>query len=415
MTPLKRAFALFLSAALLIAPPALECSATAGRAASGARIGGALPVTPLFPAIPAARKLDISLPTSPIAAPLSDLPRSAAAVATPARQQLSLASDKMLLAATPGASINDSAAAFTAVFDGRTSNAETDAVLPGASGTDFGILRLPFDLPRNPGDAPQPPPPRQSLGRSARVGFLAAVAAQAVSFATIGMASALGYHFHGDYEDPFADTGIAPLALCAVFLGPVAEEIIFRGGLMGGLRAITSRLPRIGQFWVPAALSSLVFVAAHETSDPVLFAGRFAGSMLMSCAFHAEGITGSMFAHAFTNALFVLPVALEAALPPAAGVAVLALIPVSLCLARAAYKKIIAEARKKESGQLVAVELGAPQALLLAAALTAGFFALEDNDYWIVGALGWVIYALRRRLGSLWTRFKLWVLRGVPI
>ena len=60
----------------------------------------------------------------------------------------------------------------------------------------------------------------------------------------------------------------------ASVMAPISEEVIFRGGLMGGIRNATRRIPVVGQFWIPAVVSSAVFVAMHDLSDPVLFSTR---------------------------------------------------------------------------------------------------------------------------------------------
>jgi membrane protease YdiL (CAAX protease family) len=337
--------------------------------------------------------------------------RNDAAAPITAHQQLSLGAERLLPAAAPAVSVESGVSALDSVFNGSTLKTGTVAgptsgkdggvVSSGLSASSLGESRDAGGASQTPGEPQAPQPARQSLSRSARVGLLAAVIPLAITFATMAAATALGYHFHAGYQNPFPEkmtlVTAATSLIGAAFLAPVAEEMIFRGGIMGGIRAMTKNIRGIGQFWIPAVVSSVLFVSVHELSDPVLFATRFVHSMILSYAFHKEGYTGSMFAHGIFNGLLVMPLVLGVLLPGAlATVATLALTPLSLWLAVKAFKKLKAEQPDKASGRLQAYAVSPVQALLLAAALMAGFFFIVGNAVWAVGAAGWLFYAIKR-------------------
>ncbi|TPW16862.1 MAG: hypothetical protein FD126_3786, partial [Elusimicrobia bacterium] len=93
----------------------------------------------------------------------------------------------------------------------------------------------------------------------------------------IAVAAALGHSPDGNYKGPsLGENATVVQALTVVFgagvLAPVTEEVIFRGTIEGGMRAGLSRFvnSEAARFWIPAVISSLIFVSAHETADPVL-------------------------------------------------------------------------------------------------------------------------------------------------
>lgn len=194
-------------------------------------------------------------------------------------------------------------------------------------------------------EAPQPGA-KSSWKRSFSVGLLGAIAPLVITAVIVGVAQALGYQLHPNYASPAAGLeGATPsllqagaLFVAAAVMAPIAEEIFFRAGIQGGISKVTGwlaskvhpKLRELGTFWVPAVLGSLIFVAVHETADPVLFATRFIHAMILAYVFKKEGILASMAAHGFFNGLLTLPIiiaALVGLLPatPAVGLGLLTL------------------------------------------------------------------------------------------
>jgi len=121
------------------------------------------------------------------------------------------------------------------------------------------------------------------------------------------VAAALGYEAHPGYQNPFREdpNGVHPLvmALAVPVMFPIAEEVLFRVGLLGGIHKLLSR-PGVKErfaFWTAAVLSSIVFVVVHETQDPVLMAARLAGALLLSQAYRKGGYLASVFTHGVIN------------------------------------------------------------------------------------------------------------------
>ena len=127
---------------------------------------------------------------------------------------------------------------------------------------------------RGPNDAP----PATSVKRTRSVGFLAAVIPLAITMVAVVVAQLFGYQLHPSYVGPAAASSSILSALAmwvgASIMAPVSEEAIFRGGIQGRLAKISAKL-RLGSFVAPAVITSLIFVALHETADPLLFATRF--------------------------------------------------------------------------------------------------------------------------------------------
>lgn len=402
---LKKTAAAFLAFSLLALSADPEAFAATARAASVPRLSAAAPIafSPLSPVNPALLGLAAAkgLAIPPTVAPSLTSAAPAPATQANAARQLSLGADLLLSASEPGASAESSAAGLGVIFDDQASR-QAIAELSLPSGPSAAPSSLAGASSRSAPDGLKPPAAaRQSLACSARVGFVAAVISLAISQAGLRLAPLMGHQFHS--SNPFAmipATAAALAFLNLAFMAPVAEEMLFRGGLMGGIRRLTSGIP-LGKFWIPAALSSAVFVAAHEVSDPVLFGLRFAAAMIFSYAFHREGFAGSIFAHGFFNGLLFLPVMFMVLLPVQASLlAMLALPPVSLLLAWRAYKRIRAESIERESGRLVPYEISAAQANILSIALLANFLLGSSNLIWILGALGWTLYARKRPLDA---------------
>lgn len=250
-----------------------------------------------------------------------------------------------------------------------------------------------------------PPAPQRSLLRSLRVGWLAAVAPLAITIVVTAVAAYLGYALHPGYHSPVPEqltvTTVAATAAMAAVMAPVSEEMLFRNGLMAGLRRILRRIPLVGEFWLPALASSVVFVALHELSDPLLFATRLVHSLILSYAYQKEGLPSSIAAHAFFNGMLTLPLVLSLLPGPAALIANLLTLPIAALLTWRAFKALKAQASDRASGAVLPLELTALPSLLLAALLLAGFFFLAHNPIWILGAFGYGWRAARLMLRKM--------------
>ncbi|MFA6579226.1 MAG: CPBP family intramembrane glutamic endopeptidase [Elusimicrobiota bacterium] len=158
-----------------------------------------------------------------------------------------------------------------------------------------------------------PPPsveekPKSSLFRSFNFGYAMGWLMVAEHLLALGIAKAAGYVFHGDYAAEAVSGGMpAPLALgigiAGAVLAPIAEEVIYRGAFMEMLRKTgpVGAASKPDRFWVPALISSVVFVLMHETSDPLLIAVRLVGSLILSRAYYKEGLLSSIAAHSTFN------------------------------------------------------------------------------------------------------------------
>lgn len=87
----------------------------------------------------------------------------------------------------------------------------------------------------------------------------------------------------------------------AVFLAPVMEEIIFRGGIFGGLR----KRSRVLAYGVSMLLFSFYHVLPYVTEDPIylLYVLQYlpASFLLCRCYEHTDTIWGSIFLHMLIN------------------------------------------------------------------------------------------------------------------
>lgn len=280
--------------------------------------------------------------------------------------------------------------ALDRLFAGLARPAPTDETVAAPERAEPGPVRtagLEAAGPRGP-PSPDPVPPaapRQSLARSALVGWVAAIVPFCLTVAAIATAAAFGYEIHPNYSPPAQPALNAPAVAGALVMGavmaPVSEEVIFRAGLMGGIGKLTRRVPRLGDFWLPALSSSLVFVLLHETAEPLLIATRLVHSLIMSRAYHKEGLASSIFAHGFFNGL-ALTLPLLGMAPAAAAL---------LALSALACVVLGRQRGDRRAGRLVPYELGAGASLSLAGLLLAGVYVLP-NLVWFLGMIGWLWY-----------------------
>ncbi|MBI2386288.1 MAG: CPBP family intramembrane metalloprotease [Elusimicrobia bacterium] len=286
--------------------------------------------------------------------------------------------------------------ALDGLFEG--SAARPDALAVSARSAASGAPRL--DPSRGPAQGPRwvksfrgpDEAPATSVKRTLSVGFLAAVVPIAVTMVTVVIAQLFGYVLHPNYQGPSAGEVPTILSALAMWIGaavmaPVSEEAIFRGGLQKKLSQLTAKL-RIGDFVVPAAITSFIFVALHETSDPVLFFTRFVHALILSHVYHKEGILASMAAHGFFNGLLALSVVFSALGLPWLGLAV---VPAALYFALRAAKVVRAQKPDIASGALTPKPLTAGLSFLMAGVLALGYFFLMPNIFWIIGAIALIV------------------------
>lgn len=257
----------------------------------------------------------------------------------------------------------------------------------------------------------KPAQPKSSWKRTLATGYLGAIASLVATAVIVGGAQLLGHELHPNYSSPAEGLGDTPsllqagvLFLAASVLAPIAEEIVFRAGIQGGLSKVTQFL-RLGRFWLPAVLGSVIFVAVHETSDPVLFAARFVGAMVFAYIYQKEGMLASMSMHAFHNGLLTAPI-LAAGLVGALGLggaaAGLMSLGITGGLLIAAVLYVVKSVRLLnsqrgdiKSGALAPKAFTPAHGLWALAIMTAGFFLLMPNLFWLAGIVGitpWLIY-----------------------
>ena len=99
---------------------------------------------------------------------------------------------------------------------------------------------------------------------------------------------------------PFVEAGseyLIGLAILAVVVAPIAEELFFRAFVFGGL------VGRLG-FWWAAGISSLLFMAAHL--EPLRFPPLFILGLLLAWLYHRnKSLWSPMLVHFLNNALAV--------------------------------------------------------------------------------------------------------------
>jgi membrane protease YdiL (CAAX protease family) len=289
--------------------------------------------------------------------------------------------------------------ALDGLFEGSISRPEALAVSGRSAASDS--PRLSPSEARGPRwvktlRAPNDAPPATSLKRTLSVGFLAAVIPLAITMVAVVVAQLFGYQLHPSYVGPAAASGTILSALAmwvgASIMAPVSEEAIFRGGIQGRLAKLSAKL-HLGSFVAPAVITSLIFVALHETADPLLFTTRFVHAMILSYVYHKEGILASMAAHGFFNGLLSLSVVFTALGLPWLG---LAAIPAALYFAMKAAKVVKAQKPDIASGALAPKTMSGPLAILFAAVLMLGYFFIMPNIFWPIGAVALLINAIMK-------------------
>ncbi|MDX6770420.1 MAG: CPBP family intramembrane glutamic endopeptidase [Elusimicrobiota bacterium] len=376
---------------------------------------------------------DSAFAAAPVAPAAADAPRvasvlaparAAAAPADAAKPATVIAGVETAFTRLQGAKDNGpaaSAAVLDQLFEGFDRKAAAnDAPAPTGLGTEGRGARLapaatreaaPANGPRWVLTEEKPSAPKTSWKRTAAVGYLAAVVPLVVTAVIVTAASLLGHELNPNYTSPAEGMGDTPSLLqagmlfgAAAILAPIAEEIVFRAGLQGGLAKLT-KFMRLGSFWVPAALVSLLFVAIHETSDPVLITTRFIHAMVLAWAFKKEGLLASMAAHGIFNGLLTLPILAAAGVgalglaPEAAGLMTLGVLGAAfvagIVYAVKAVRYLLRQRADRKSGAVAPKPFTPAHGWLALVIMAAGFFLLMPNLYWLAGMIfitPWLAY-----------------------
>ncbi|MDR3120501.1 MAG: CPBP family intramembrane metalloprotease, partial [Clostridiales bacterium] len=109
------------------------------------------------------------------------------------------------------------------------------------------------------------------------------------------------------YTETAASGGILLTIAAAVLMGPIAEEIAFRGFM-------TTRLKMRFPVWFAVALSTLAFSAGHYTGGIGQLIGTAWTGLLFCLVFlWTKSLRASIFAHILNNAVgFLMPEAVFA-------------------------------------------------------------------------------------------------------
>lgn len=377
------------------APSFAPALAPAGSAAALAAPSATLSAAPALAALPAA-----SIPAAAPSAVLAAAPAETPAARTNSAAALRSVSETLRAASTPDSAVDRSANSLDSFYAGAAVRPSADDAVAApaldSSRLSAASLREPSESGRA-GSAATPAAPRTTFKRTFAVGYLTGFVGMALTILGSGVASMIGWHQHGNYHMPLpTHGGIAAaiaISLGASVLAPMAEEVLFRGGLQGGLSKLTTKL-RLGAFAIPALITSAVFVVVHETSDPVLMGVRFIFAYMLSRTYAKEGILASMAAHGTFNGLLVVPLALGMIGAPM--IFQIAFMPLALWAAVRAYRTLKAEKPEIEAGTLAPKPLGLRQAAIIVPALLAGFFFLMPNLFWLAGATALALWAAVR-------------------
>lgn len=436
MNRITRVLAAFLSLSLVLSAPGLVSYRAAAQTISAARVGRLPPNIgsgafssygeAVVPSIQPAAGLAIGLIPAPslfaapaVAASISALQPLALKAAVPAAAtagETAAPVAALVVLQSGGSAVVAAAktsaqaaprAALDGLFEGSAVLREVFAVSAGAAAVGTHHLEpsgasASAQGPRGvqASRGPNVAPPATSLKRTFAVGFLAAVIPMAITFASTSIAQLLGYHLHPNYQGAVGGGDLVPSMLQALsiwvstaVMAPVSEEAIFRGGMQGGLAKLSGKL-HLGSFVFPSLITSVIFVALHETADPLMFATRMVQAMILSFVYHKEGILSSMAAHGFSNGMLMLPLIFFAAGMPVLSAA--PLLPLALYFAWRSAKLLRAQTFAVASGALAPKPMARLTALLFAALLLLGYFCLRPSDVWLIGSFLLVSYGLRR-------------------
>ncbi|MFH1724684.1 MAG: CPBP family intramembrane glutamic endopeptidase [Elusimicrobiota bacterium] len=151
------------------------------------------------------------------------------------------------------------------------------------------------------------------LWRAVRVGFVAAVAGYVFVELIMLTAPEALLQISPNYasRDPLPG-GTSSLGDMALMLGamlssriifPTIEEIWIRGIVFASLHRVFGWRggSLILSYWIPALITTAIWVPLHETASPVHIVLRAFFSMLMCYVFFREGLLACIFSHIFHN------------------------------------------------------------------------------------------------------------------
>ncbi|MFA6028274.1 MAG: CPBP family intramembrane glutamic endopeptidase [Elusimicrobiota bacterium] len=319
-----------------------------------------------------------------------------------------------------------------ALFEnGRRANALDESPVPAADEASLSSNGLEASAQEGKGRVSEVPAPeaaksaapRSTLSRSVKVGLLMAVIGLVSAFIIPAVAAAFGYQVHSNYRSPASIPlhslfDVAKVATAASVMAPVTEEVIFRGGLMGGLSWLAAKYTKstFARVYLPAIVSSVIFVAVHETADPVLFAARLVQSLLFAAVYQKEGIIASMVMHFGNNIIPTIGIVSTWVLGNGS-VALLAFV-LEAAYAWGAFNDLKAERAQRADGRIVPYRLTPVRALVLAGVAVFGLLVcsltLKTTLIWGAAALLLLGYALvqGRREGWPWKSPDLGALRA---
>lgn len=125
-----------------------------------------------------------------------------------------------------------------------------------------------------------------------------------ITMVSLRTAKFFGYQFRSNYRlDPHTEMDELKSSIqadirwwiYAVITSPISEEIIFR--------TAQTILSSISGRFVAAFITSVVFVALHETADVISILIRLVNSLIHCYLFHAKGIFATVAAHVLFNGL----------------------------------------------------------------------------------------------------------------
>jgi heat shock protein HtpX len=242
-----------------------------------------------------------------------------------------------------------------------------------------------------PAPAPVPAPQaKKSLLRPLMIGVLAgAIGIIIPGIITAVAVNGFGYQLHSNYMSPenIVIKGVAQalrIGTGGAIIAPIAEEVLFRGGMIGGLawlgtKAADSGLARrlglsekpffrkLMTTYLPLVVSSAIFVVVHETGDPLMMAARFIHALILGYVFQQDGLLASSMMHIVNNSIPMAGLVGSKlyGVPGTSisGLAFSAMLYFAYKSARALWK----QRQDHREGRIVSTPLTAPIALFLAA------------------------------------------------
>lgn len=101
------------------------------------------------------------------------------------------------------------------------------------------------------------------------------------------------------------------LIFAVVVVGPLLEEVVYRGALMSSVRANLGAGPLAA--FVAAAASGIIFAAFHGLGHPLYYAAYFLTGLALALFYRSTGsLWAAAVAHGVVNGLFTVRIGLQA-------------------------------------------------------------------------------------------------------